>query len=480
VARDQGISEAFYVATEQIVDRGLRHDDSLFVPGRPIWTAEVAVEVAAAIAPEDISPGSFEVKLVKQLDGVSPEGVQFGAEILYVALLAEHDTGAARKRQLVEFVLALLPSPTPIPLDLDTALGSGIATYGQGGRNMRDASLRYAAAFVATWKQLDDSERKRLLDDSWLFRDFARSVEMRRADMQREAFLYITFPDSFEPIVSTDAKSKIATAFSSLAEDASAPIDERLLSIRSAMEEEYGAGFSFYGDGLPDIWRTPSVANGHAWLIRGATDVGVNRIADWLARGYVSIGWDDTQEMRPGMSVPELAQALREARPDFKEPRVRMGAGNMERFFDRMNSGDLVATVDGDHVYLGRVVGDPAKRGTGEAGAVWQRDVTWLNPTEPFTRADLAADLQTALKTRMTLTDLSKHRSALDALLGETEQWDEFVHWPHASTKHRGSTPASEITNSRSLSGSPQRERRWKVQEIGSVSFGARSEVTTA
>jgi 5-methylcytosine-specific restriction enzyme B len=426
MARDQSISEAFYAATEQIVDRGLRRDDSLFAPGRPIWTAEVAAEVAAAIAPEDISPGSFEQKLLKQLEGVSPDGVQFAAEILYIALLAEHDTGAPRKRDLVQQVLALMPSPPPIPLDLDTGLASGIATYGQGGRNMRDASLRCLAGFVAAWKQVENSERLRLLGDAWLFRDFARSLEMRRGDMQREALLYIAFPDSFEPIVSTDAKSKIATAFSSFGEDASAPLDERLLSIRRAMEEEYGPGFSFYGDGLPDIWRTPSVSKGHAWLLRGATDQSagrrVNRIADWLERGYASIGWEDSLGVRPGMSVPELVLAIREASPDLKEPNVRMGAGNMERFFDRMAAGDLVATVDGDDVYLGRIAGDPVMRGTGEAGAVWQRDVSWLNPTEPFSRLDLAADLQTALKTRMTLTDLSKHRAVLDALLGETEK----------------------------------------------------------
>jgi 5-methylcytosine-specific restriction protein B len=195
------------------------------------------------------------------------------------------------------------------------------------------------------------------------------------------------------------------------------------------MEEEYGAGFSFYQDGLPDIWRTPSTTKTHAWLIRGATDRGINRIADWLERGYASIGWEDSLGLRPGMTIPELADAIRTARPDFKPPNVRMGAGNMERFFDRMAVGDLAVTLDGDRIYLGRVTGDPAKRGTGGEGAVWHRDVSWLNPTEPFMRSDLAADLQTALRTRMTLTDLSKHRSALDALLGETEQWDEFVHW---------------------------------------------------
>jgi len=108
MARDPSISEAFYAAAEQIVERGLRHDDSLFSPGRAIWTAEVAAEIAAAIAPEDVAPGSFESKLVQQLGGLSPDGVQFAAEILYIALLAEHDTGAPRKRDLVEQVLALV------------------------------------------------------------------------------------------------------------------------------------------------------------------------------------------------------------------------------------------------------------------------------------------------------------------------------------------------------------------------------------
>src|SRR5207253_2953979 len=128
-----------------------------------------------------------------------------------------------------------------------------------------------------------------------------------------------------------------------------------------------------------------------AWFIRGANDRGVNRIRDWLDGGYISIGWEDSRYLRPEMTVAELGDAIRRAVPEISRGLERMGAGNMDRFFHRMQPGDLVLTVDRDgSAYLGRLGELLDKHGESEEkGAVWRRAVTWVNAAEPLSRARL-------------------------------------------------------------------------------------------
>lgn len=68
--------EPVYSAVEQWVDVGLRHDGSLFTPGRPIWSASRLDDFYGRfVGQPDESGDPFLVKLRRQLDGAPDETV---------------------------------------------------------------------------------------------------------------------------------------------------------------------------------------------------------------------------------------------------------------------------------------------------------------------------------------------------------------------------------------------------------------------
>ena len=61
-------AEAVYAAAQQWVDCALRKDDSLFTPGKPIWTSRWLGELRErALDRPDVAGDSFSEKLQRQL-----------------------------------------------------------------------------------------------------------------------------------------------------------------------------------------------------------------------------------------------------------------------------------------------------------------------------------------------------------------------------------------------------------------------------
>jgi 5-methylcytosine-specific restriction enzyme B len=160
----------------------LLRNDSLFTSGRPVATFEHAEALQATVGGADHSKGTFAGKLVRQLDGVEPDAIQLCAELLFVELLGEADTGGAKKAEHIETVLALLPRPLALPPEFRAALGvGGVASYGVG-KNRRDAYMRFLIRLLVTFKQGGEHERAALLRDAWAFR---RMVSADRTSAMR-------------------------------------------------------------------------------------------------------------------------------------------------------------------------------------------------------------------------------------------------------------------------------------------------------
>jgi len=87
----------FYTAAAAFRTRCLATDDSLFTPGRPIWTAATAEDLYVRfVETPDVRTGvGFIAKLEGQLEGAQPATVQFAAEAVFVHLLGEADTSAS-------------------------------------------------------------------------------------------------------------------------------------------------------------------------------------------------------------------------------------------------------------------------------------------------------------------------------------------------------------------------------------------------
>ena len=291
--------ESVYAAAEAWVERALRSDDSLFTPGRPIWTSEWLDELHRQFLDRpDVSDTPFWDKLERQMAGSPPEAYQLMAEVLYVHLIVvarKDSTGAqAQLRQ----VLNWSPQPVSIPSELIAGLTPGIANPGQGYHRYRPHQLGFIIEFASQWKQLESDEQEPLLDDPWAFKDFVMNLEWRSTlfrdefvspRIQQHALLHLVHHDTFEPIVSINHKKMIATTFEGLVENLDQDLDGKLQEIRSKLEAKHGRGFHFYQPEIRSQWDG-SKLDGWDQFVNKAKDYytsgELNEIAEW----HIDIG----------------------------------------------------------------------------------------------------------------------------------------------------------------------------------------------
>ena len=261
--------ERVYSAAEKWVDAALRNDDSLFTPGRPIWTARLLGEIHRRFLNRpDEGSGSFYDKLEKQLVGSLPDVYQLMGEVLYAHLLIVSTSNSANQQRRIETVLNWSPSPVQIPQELVAALTPGLVTPGQAFHTYRPFQVGLLIEFVEQWKGLAPEERAQRLSDPWTFKELVMGLQLRSRllrnsqntpRIQRQALLHLVHPDTFEAIVNPDHKTKIAETFEAYVADPSADVDRNLVQIRSALEAERGRDFGFYNDDIRPQWNVDGI-----------------------------------------------------------------------------------------------------------------------------------------------------------------------------------------------------------------------------
>lgn len=245
-----------YDVAQQLVESCLREDDSLFTPGREIWTLELAEALEGHVGEPDTGAGTFIEKLETQLAGVEPDAIQLAAEILFVQLLAEDDVKGERKLEHLNKILALAPGHAAIPANLKVALNAGgVASYG-AGKAFRDAYMRFLLRLLAGWKQLDPGERVRTLDDPWAFLKVVEGFRTTTDAMTANALLHLVFPETFEYMIAPKDRSALIGAFAAAPEVEEAEGDnQKMIRIRAAATETLGRDVELYEDPFKRIWR---------------------------------------------------------------------------------------------------------------------------------------------------------------------------------------------------------------------------------
>ncbi len=115
-------TKQIYEAAQRWVDAAFRHDDSLFTPGRPVWSPEVIEDLwERFVEHPDTSSGDFLTKFKRQLagaDSADPSTIQLAGELLYFHFLIVADVKGTTKRKVINEVLSwssrlLKYSPVP-------------------------------------------------------------------------------------------------------------------------------------------------------------------------------------------------------------------------------------------------------------------------------------------------------------------------------------------------------------------------------
>lgn len=293
MARQDGTGPVqVYNAADQWVDRCLRRDDSLFTPGRAIWSASVIQDLHERFVERpDESNRDFMMKFREQLAGAPPETVQLAAEILYVHFLIARSVSAKRKRDVIEQVLAWSAVPVPIPVDLAGALDHGLAGVGTDFNTYRPFLLMVIVEFARLWKGLASAARDAALTDPWEFKRLLFSVTGTAALLQQHPLLHLAFPDTFEDIVSDEHKHAItnAEAYKKYVTNVSADVDRRLLEIRRGIEAETGQRVRFYEH--QSLWRRSKTEGTRYWKIAPGDNAW--QWDECREQGFIALGWDE-------------------------------------------------------------------------------------------------------------------------------------------------------------------------------------------
>lgn len=421
-----------YAVAQRIVRAGLERDDSLFAPGRAVWTADNADELYRRFVLRPLEGvGSFLGKLRQQLGDGTQEAIQLAAELVYLHLLVMRDMKGATKQRLVRAVLDISATPIQLPEDLDAALEPGLANGGVAMKTLRWRQLAWLVEFLRAWKALDPEQRRRALADPWMFKQVAFGVPVGQAYSQRNALLHLVFPDVFEPILSRGHKTAIVKAFADRIQAPSGDVDRDLLAIHQSLAAEYGAPVRFYREPLLSQWRPADepvepdddAAAGEeglvrGWLVRGANVDGRDLVPAWLRDGYCSIGFSAAGELGADATHEAIVAAVAEGYGEAAPGALRSVAGNIERFLRRMKVDDVVVTVRGSRVYVGVVAGEPTWHPDAGPGERRQRKVEWANPEAPIDRGRLSRLAQGKLRGQTTVSDLGDTAREFADLVG--------------------------------------------------------------
>ena len=234
---------------------------SLIDPTTRVWSPEVAAELKRRFVESfDPSARSFAEKLEDQMAGASQEACLLMAELMYVHLLPLHNVGAERKLVNINAVGALAPEPFEVPEALRGPLGLGMVNGGTGYSTNRFYLLSLLVEFAVVWSGLEEERRQANLSDPWEFKQLLVGLPQERAAAQRNALLFLLYPEVIEDIAANEHKKRIVSAFPEKAGE-SADLDRQVLSIREALKPVYGDDFSFYSDAVRPLWDKPKAAS---------------------------------------------------------------------------------------------------------------------------------------------------------------------------------------------------------------------------
>lgn len=419
-------AERVYDAARRVIEAGLAGDGSLFTPERAVWTRASADDLEERfVQSPQIGSATFVEKLGRQLAGASQESIQLMAELLYLHLLPPVDIGGKAKRRLLAAVLDGAQGVT-VPPELDDALDEGFARTGTAYLTQRDRQVAYLVRFVQAWKALPAERQREALEEPWAFRAVADGIVVGSAYSQRNALLHLAFPDTFESIVSRRHKQQILSALGDELPNLSGDEDRDLLALRRELERRADAPISFYRSELEAQWRSPEL---RGWLVRGANVHGRNLVPAWLTEGFCSIAYPGVPGLEPGLTRPEFDARLAEGLPDLSARQRAIHVGVLDRFFNQIQPGHLVATVDGPDVYVGTVQGPVQSVPTPGELSGHRRSVRWANAGQPFTRDRLSDVTRDRLSGQMTVSSLGPEVTEFAELGG----FDEDLETPHRS-----------------------------------------------
>lgn len=211
----------------------------------------------------DTGEGSFMDKLERQLRPALPAAKHLASEMTWFMLLCPSNIKAPKKRESVETIWGWAgQGPVANKQWLTDQVFCGIGSAGTAFNTLRWLELRFFIGFLRAFRQLPETDRRRLLSQPWQFAEWLGGIPDADSRQLRHMLLHLLFPDDFERIFGGQDRHKIVRAFSKLSSRelrALSPleVDRQLKEIRGRLEASYGAkDLDFYEPPLREQWKT--------------------------------------------------------------------------------------------------------------------------------------------------------------------------------------------------------------------------------
>ena len=257
-------AEQVYAAAQKWVSCALRSNDSLFTPGKPIWTRELLrVLHDQVLNRPEMGDGDFGGKLQQQLAGSPPEAYQLMGEVLYLHYLPLY-INPATKEARVDRVLRWSPKPVAIPVESCAGFQQGFVALG-AGKSLIRYQVGTLIETVAQWKALPADKAERLTQDPWACKGFLDDLIFHSRLLGgkpntgrgvHHLLLHSIFPDTFEPMLGKFKWQVVnAKAFARFLTEPTEDLDRAIQQIRRGIEAELGRDFSFHDCDIRRYWN---------------------------------------------------------------------------------------------------------------------------------------------------------------------------------------------------------------------------------
>lgn len=251
--------EAIRLAALPFVERGLQEGDSVFAPGRAIWTQGPLNELRSIVA--DAPTANFVGNLKVEMANASDDARLLMAELVCWQLLpiSSGTVGERAKKERVQTLLGYMDHPVQIPAEVAKAFKSGSFNPGPAMSQDLHGALVLIIRLLESWLKKPETDKELLLGDAWAWRDFVNALPGHSFPTQRNSLAYIVHPQLITSIVSERHKLAIREAFIGEIGESSSDVDRDLLAIILKLQQKTGGSINFYAEPFAHEWKQQQI-----------------------------------------------------------------------------------------------------------------------------------------------------------------------------------------------------------------------------
>ena len=310
--------------------------------------------------------------------------------------------------------------PPPIPTQISADLEHGFV---RGGKRLAAdpiSLLRALTTFLEYWWTLPQERRDNAWQGPWAWRTVIAEAP-RVPDELRSLLCLVAYPDHFTTVLDPERRRRIVKAFAdetALGRD----VEQDLFDITLRLQSEQGGTVNYEEPPLIQKWQGQTSSN-RAWLVRGEVDQ-QNRVPSWVSQDTVTLTVGRLTALPAEPTQASLGALIDQLYSDMQVVKREAKKRDVWGFVLGMQPGDLIATVDGGVLRLGRIQDGPAERSSVGGLTVLQRPVAWVSDA-----AHEITTLPSSLRTKLRfpgedLVDLTDVASALEDLIGTEDETD--------------------------------------------------------